>query len=58
MALPHVETTQLICRANQLTGFYMRRILVVKGSNSSIAISKIYSQAQLQESINMLAKRV
>ena len=25
----HIETSQLICRANQLTGFYMMRTLVV-----------------------------
>ena len=28
---PHIETNQLICRANQLTGFYMMGTLVVKG---------------------------
>ena len=27
----HIETNQLICRANQLTGFYMMGTLVVKG---------------------------
>ena len=27
----HIETSQLICRANQLTGFYMMGTLVVKG---------------------------
>ena len=27
----HVETSQLICSANQLTGFYMIGTLVVKG---------------------------
>ena len=26
----HIETSQLICRANQLTGFYMMKTLVVK----------------------------
>ena len=26
----HIETSQLICRANQVTGFYMMRTLVVK----------------------------
>ena len=26
----HIETSQLICRGNQLTGFYMMRTLVVK----------------------------
>ena len=28
--VPDVETSQLICRTNQLTGFYIRGILVVK----------------------------
>ena len=28
---PSVETSQLICFANQLTGFYIMRTLVVKG---------------------------
>ena len=27
----HIETSQLICRADQLTGFYMMGTLVVKG---------------------------
>ena len=27
----HIETSQLICSANQLTGFYMMGTLVVKG---------------------------
>ena len=27
----HIETSQLICRANQLTGFYIMGTLVVKG---------------------------
>ena len=27
----HKETSQMICRANQLAGFYMREILVVNG---------------------------
>ena len=27
----HIETSQLICRANQLTGFYVRGTLIVKG---------------------------
>ena len=28
---PHIETSLLICTANQLTGFYMRATLVFKG---------------------------
>ena len=31
--MSHIETSQLICSANQLTGFYMCAILVVKGLN-------------------------
>ena len=27
----HIETSQLICSANQLTGFYVRGTLLVKG---------------------------
>ena len=30
----HLETSQLICRANQLTSFYMRGTLVAKGLNA------------------------
>ena len=29
----HIETSQLICRANHLTGFYMMGTLVAKGLN-------------------------
>ena len=36
----HIETSQLICSANQLTGFYMMETLVVtrlnKGTNRSL----------------------
>ena len=34
---PYIETSQLICRANQLTGFYMMRTLVVKGLKAALA---------------------
>ena len=30
----HIETSELICRANQLTGFYVRGTLTVKGLSS------------------------
>ena len=33
----HIETSQFICSANQLTGFYMMGTLVVKRSNSDSA---------------------
>ena len=29
----HIETSQLICRTNQLSGFCLKGILVVKGLN-------------------------
>ena len=32
---PHIETSQLICCANQLTGFYMRPTLALNGLNTS-----------------------
>ena len=28
---PHIETSQLICTENQLTGFYMRKTLALNG---------------------------
>ena len=28
---PHIETSQLICTANQFTGFYMRATLALNG---------------------------
>ena len=32
--LPHIETSQLICCANQLTGFCMRATLAFNGLSS------------------------
>ena len=29
--MPHIETSQLICKSNQLTGFYMRATLALNG---------------------------
>ena len=34
----HIETSQLICNANQLTGFYMMRTLVVNGLSKLTSI--------------------
>ena len=31
--LPHIETSQLICTANELTCFYMRATLALNGLN-------------------------
>ena len=32
---PHIETSQLICIVNQLTGFFMRETLALNGLNKS-----------------------
>ena len=32
---PHVETSQLICKANQVTGSYMRATLTFNGLKSN-----------------------
>ena len=32
---PHIETSQLICTTNQLTGFYMRETLALNGLNKT-----------------------
>ena len=38
---PHIETNQLICTANQLTGFYMRTELALNGLKiSSVNVPK------------------
>ena len=34
----HIETSQLICCANQLTGFYMRATLTFNGLTSSAKV--------------------
>ena len=41
----HIETSQLICKANQLTGFYMMGTLVVKGliNNRKKGFSDVFS---------------
>ena len=41
--LSHIETSQLICRANHINGFYMTGKLVVKGLNPFLADSPIRS---------------
>ena len=35
----HIETSQLICRANKLTGFYIMGTLAVKGLTQFIIIA-------------------
>ena len=43
----HIETSQLIWSANQLTGFYMMRTLVVKGLIRHWASARIYGASFL-----------
>ena len=33
---PHIETSRLICRANQLTGFYMRATMALNGLSTTL----------------------
>ena len=33
---PHIETSQLICKVNQLTVFYMRTPLALNGLNKEV----------------------
>ena len=42
----HIDISQLICRANQVTGFYMIGTLVVKGLKKSQAkrVSDIFKK--------------
>ena len=42
----HIETSKLICIANQLTGFYMMGTLVVKGLNSKNCVSRTNTRFQ------------
>ena len=45
---PPIETSQLICCANQLTGFHMRAILALNGLNSSNIRSKTLRRSKFQ----------
>ena len=40
---PHIETSQLICTANQLTGFYMRATLALNGLKAFFKINIVTS---------------
>ena len=60
----HIETSQLICRANQLTGFYMGRTLVVEGlrglhsiwwSSSKVTRKDFYKRNTLWETGNLIS---
>ena len=35
-SIRHIETSQFICTANQLTGFYMRRNAVINGLKTKL----------------------
>ena len=43
---PHIETSQLICDANQLTGFYMRATLALNGLNKTCNKISKYNLAE------------
>ena len=40
----HIETSQLICRANQFTGFYMTETLTVKALSAVMPIIILHNQ--------------
>ena len=51
----HIETSQLICRANQLTGFYVRGTLTIKGLKAWLIGAALALQRKLEvESDNKL----
>ena len=37
---PHIETSQLICTANQLTGFYLRATVALNGLMTQLYFSE------------------
>ena len=37
---PHIEKSQLICRANKLTGFYMRTTVTLNGLSNDSRVCK------------------
>ena len=41
----HIETSQLICRANQLADFYVRGTLIVKGLMNFSKFEGVYNQS-------------
>ena len=49
---PHIETSQLICCANQLTSFYMRATLAFNGLST-----KLSSTNQIQKKGEKLQKK-
>ena len=51
----HIETSQLICYANQLTGFYMMATLAFNGLNTGKLANKVsflFSHTILDSRIN------
>ena len=51
----HIETSHLICSANQMTGLYMMETLVVKGLNETIDIilRNVYYENKIETKIPM-----
>ena len=53
---PHIETSQLICTANQSTGFYMRATMTLNGLTKVIkgsALSKLKIKTTTHGSIKL-----
>ena len=46
--LPHIETSQLICTADQLTGFYMRATLAFNGLRRNEKLERHYTDINQQ----------
>ena len=44
--LPHIKTRQLICSANQLTGFYMRATLAFTGITRILSLAFVHKSGQ------------
>ena len=44
--LPHIKTRQLICSANQLTGFYMRATLAFNGITRTLSLAFVHKSGQ------------
>ena len=55
---PHIETSQLICFENQLTGFYMRATLAVNGKfDNDIAGLVIFEKSEVSSANRFALKR-
>ena len=58
---PYIETSQLICSENQLTGFYMMGTLAVKGLSNldnSEAVAQSYSAKNVKNFTKLIEKHL